>query len=95
MWYITLPGISGTIAFILILRVAHFLGSDVEQIILMYNPLVYSVGDTIGTYVYREGLLNQSFSYTTAVGLFTSVISLVLILVANKISLRFTDRGVW
>lgn len=94
-WHITLPGIAGTIVFIIILRVANSLGSDVEQVLLFYNPLVYNVGDVIGTYVYREGILNSSYSYTTAVGLFISVVGFTLMIIANKISNKYTNKGIW
>lgn len=94
-WHITLPGISGTIVFIIILRVAYLLGSDTEQVLLLYNPLVYRVGDVIGTYVYREGIQNASYSYTTAVGLFISLAGFSLMVIANKVSNRFTNRGIW
>lgn len=94
-WHITLPGISSTIVFIIILRVSTLLGSDTEQVLLLYNPLVYNVGDVIGTYVYREGIQNGSYSYTTAVGLFVSVIGFTLMILANKISRKYSNRGIW
>ncbi|KRF03653.1 protein lplB [Paenibacillus sp. Soil766] len=94
-WHITLPGISSTIVFIIILRVSTLLGSDTEQVLLLYNPLVYSVGDVIGTYVYREGIQNGSYSYTTAVGLFVSAIGFTLMITANKISRKYSNRGIW
>ncbi|MDR6550574.1 ABC transporter permease subunit [Paenibacillus qinlingensis] len=94
-WHITLPGISSTIVFIIILRVSTLLGSDTEQVLLLYNPLVYGVGDIIGTYVYREGIQNGSYSYTTAVGLFISTIGFTLMIIANKVSRRYSDRGIW
>ncbi|RTE08791.1 ABC transporter permease [Paenibacillus whitsoniae] len=94
-WHITLPGISSTIVFIIILRVSSLLGSDTEQVLLLYNPLVYGVGDIIGTYVYREGIQNGSYSYTTAVGLFISSIGFTLMIIANKVSRKYSDRGIW
>jgi len=94
-WHITLPGISSTIVFIIILRVSSILGSDTEQVLLFYNPLVYGVGDIIGTYVYREGIQNGSYSYTTAVGLFVSTIGFTLMIIANKVSRKYSDRGIW
>lgn len=94
-WSITLPGILPTIIFILILRAAHAISSDTEQVLLLYNPLVYSVGDVLGTYIYREGIENSSFSYTTAVGLFTGLVSSVMLVVAHRISVRFVGKGIW
>ncbi|MFD0693506.1 ABC transporter permease [Paenibacillus sp. GCM10027628] len=95
IWHITLPGIASTIVFIIILRISQMLGSDTEQVLLFYNPLVYKVGDVIGTFVYREGILNASYSYTTAVGLFTSVIGFILLIIANKVSSKYSNRGIW
>lgn len=97
-WHVTLPGISPTIVFVIILRVANVIainGSDTEQVLLFYNPLVYGVGDTLGTYVFREGIQNASYSYTTAVGLFVSVISCTLMIFANKVSKKYSSRGIW
>ena len=92
---ITLPSIATTIAFIVILRASAIVGSDTEQVLLFYKPIVYGVGDVIGTYVYREGILNAKFSYTTAVGLFSSVVGMVMMLVTNRISMRYTNKGIW
>ncbi len=92
---ITLPNIVTTIAFIIILRASAIVGSDTEQVMMFYKPIVYSVGDVIGTYVYREGILNSKFSYTTAVGLFSSVVGMAMMLIANKVSLRYTNKGIW
>lgn len=92
---ITIPNIVTTIAFIIILRASSIVGSDTEQVMMFYKPIVYSVGDVIGTYVYREGILNAKFSYTTAVGLFSSVVGMTMMLVANKISIRYTNKGIW
>lgn len=93
--YITIPGIMSTIVFILILRIGKALSTDTEQILLFYSPLVYSVGDVIGTYVYREGIQNLNFSYTTAVGIFTGVIGFSMMAIVNKISRRLTGQGIW
>ena len=94
-WHVTLPGISGTIVFIVILRISSMLASDTEQLMLFLNPLVYSTGDMLGTFIYREGVQNASYSYSTAVGLFTSVISMVLLYIAHKVSVKFTGNGIW
>ncbi len=92
---ITLPGIVTTIAFIVILRASAIVGSDTEQVLMFYKPIVYSVGDVIGTYVYREGVINSKFSYTTAVGLFSSVVGMAMLLISNRISRRYTGKGIW
>ncbi len=95
MLHVTLPGISSTIVFILMLRVGYSLGSDTEQVLLLYSPLVMDVGDVLGTYIYREGLVGGQYSRTTAVGLFISLVGFMLISIANVISKRNNLRGLW
>lgn len=94
-WSITLPGIRTTIVFILLLRIGSLMSTDVEQILMLYNPLVYETGDVIGTYVYRVGLGQMSFSYTAAIGLFQSVVGFTLLVVANSVSRKLTATGMW
>ena len=95
MRHITLPSISPTIIMMLILRVSRILDAGFEQIIVMYNPAVYEVADIIGTFVYREGLGRMNFSYGTAVGLFNSVVALILVLTSNSLSKRMTGKSIW
>ena len=95
MRHITLPSISPTIVMMLILRVSRILDAGFEQIIVMYNPAVYEVADIIGTFVYREGLGRMNFSYGTAVGLFNSVVALILVLTSNSLSKRMTEKSIW
>ena len=92
---ITLPNIINTITFIIILRASSILSSDTEQVMMFYSAKVYDVGDVLGTYVYREGVVGQKFSYTTAVGLFGSVVGMVMMLTSNKISRKCTGIGIW
>ncbi len=92
---ITLPSIVNTIAFIVILRASSIMGADTEQIMMFYKPIVYGVGDVIGTFVYREGLLQSKYSYTTAVGLFSSVVGMAMMLGSNKIARKYTGKGIW
>jgi len=94
-WSITLPNIINTITFIIILRASSILSSDTEQVMMFYSPIVYDVGDVLGTYVYREGIVGQKFSYTTAVGLFGSIFGMIMMLSANKISRKYTGIGIW
>lgn len=86
--HVTLPSIVPTIAVLLVLRFGHMLSSNFEQVFVLYSPSVYSVGDVISTFVFREGLGKANFSYTTAVGLFQSVVGFVLIITANRFSRR-------
>ena len=92
---ITLPSLFTTIILLLILRVGHILDAGFEQVMTMYNPLVYDVADILQTYVYRVGLGQMNFSMGTAVGLFNSVIALTLILSCNKISRMLLGRSIW
>jgi len=95
IWHVTLPGIRSVIVFIIMLRIGSALGNDVEQVLMFINPLVADVGDVIGTFVYRVGLGNMQYSYTTAVGLFQSVIGMILIITANYFSRKFGERSLW
>ena len=93
--HVTLPGIAPTIIIMLILRMGGILGVGYEKIILLYNPLTMKRADVIASYVYREGLQNQKWSYSTAVGLFNSVVNLVFLLITNAISKRVSDTALW
>jgi len=94
MWYITLPGITNIIVMLLILRLGRLMNAGFEQIYVMYNPHVYSVGDIIDTWVYRTGLEQLNFSLASVVGLFKSLIGLVLIVATNRLAKRW-GQGVW
>ena len=85
IWHITLPGIKATIAILLILRMGSMMDIGFEHIYNLQNSAVTSVADVISTYVYRVGVRGAQFSYTTAIGLFQSVISFILVVSANKI----------
>lgn len=93
--HITLPGIAPTIITLLIIRVGSLLTVGFEKIILLYNELIYETSDVISTYVYRIGFQGQQWSYTTAIGLFGSVINLILLTVANTVSKKTTEGGLW
>lgn len=95
MWHITLPGISEIIILLYILSLGNILNVGFEQIFLLYSPPVYSVGDIIDTYVYREGLVNANYGFSTAVGLFKSAIGLILIVVVNSVVKRMGKQGIW
>ena len=95
MFHITLPGIMPTIVIKLIMDVGGLMGVGSEKILLLYNPLTYEVADVISTYVYRKGLVENDYSFSTAVGLFNSVINIALIVMANGVSRRLTDTSLW
>ena len=94
-WHITLPGIMPTIIMLLILRMGSILGVGYEKILLLYNETIYETADVISTYVYRKGLIEANFSYSTAVGLFNSIINVVFLVGTNLISKKVTDIGLF
>ena len=95
VWHITLPGLTPTIITLLIMRVGRVMNIGAEKVLLLYNPSIYSKADVISTYVYRQGILNASWSSAAAVGLFNSVINLLLLVSVNKISKSLTESSLW
>ena len=93
--HVTLPGIMPTIITMLILRIGNLMSIGYEKTILLYNPSTYDTADIISSYVYRVGLLEQGWSYSTAIGLFNSVINLILLVLANKLSKKLADTSLW
>lgn len=93
--HVTLPGIASTIVVLLILRLGQIMGVGYEKIILMYGPSTYETGDVISSYVYRMGLLNSDYAYSTAVNLFNSVINLIVLSTANFISRKVNETSIW
>jgi putative aldouronate transport system permease protein len=83
VWHITLPSILSVVAIILILSMANILNAGFDQVFNMYNPSVYGVSDIIDTYVYRVGLGQMQFSFTTAMGLFKSFVGLIMVIIVN------------
>lgn len=93
MWHITLPAIRGTIVIMLILKVGSILNTGYEQIFLMQNDLNYSASEVFDTYIYNKGIKLAQYSMATAAGFFKSIVSLVLVLSANKIAKVFGESG--
>jgi putative aldouronate transport system permease protein len=93
--HITLPGIRPVVVFLFTLSLGSVLNAGVEQVLLFYSPATYEVGDIIDTFVFRQGLNQLQYSMATAVGLFQSVIGLVLILTANQLAKKFAGTGIW
>jgi putative aldouronate transport system permease protein len=93
--YITIPGIATTIVVLLVLRMGSILRNGFEQVFLLQTPLVYSVSDIFETYTYRVGLLEGRFSYSTAVGLFQSVVGFIMITITNKLSKKINENSLW
>ena len=93
--HVTLPAIVPTISTMLIMQVGKLMTLGYEKIILLYNGSTYETADTIATYVYRRGILNADYSYSTAVGLFQSVVSVILLVLANRLSKKISETGLW
>ena len=91
--HITLPAILPVIVVLFLLRIGETFDAGFDQIFNLYSPIVYSVGDIIDTYVYRQGLVNFQFSYTTAVGVSKNVLGLLLLLIVNYVIRRLGARG--
>lgn len=93
--HVTLPAISEIIAIMLILQMGKILGDNFEQIYTMYSEAVYEVADVFDTYIYRTGVIGSNFSYTSAITLFKSVVSLILILLTNKAAKKLGSDGLF
>ena len=94
IWHITLPGIRSIIILLFILKLGHLLDAGFDQIYILYNIQVYPVADILDTWVYRTGLQQLNFSLASAVGLFKSVIGLILVLSANRLAKKWGE-GIW
>jgi putative aldouronate transport system permease protein len=92
---VTLPAIIPTISIMLILQIGGMMGVGIEKVLLLYNGSTYETADVISTFVYRRGLIDAQFSYATAVGVFQSVIGLILLSGANLFSQRFNETSLW
>ncbi len=95
VWNVSLPALMPTISIQLIFSISGIMGASTEKTLLLYNESTYEVADVIGTYVYREGILGGAFEYTTAIGLLMSIVSLVLITLANYGSRLFSENSLW
>jgi putative aldouronate transport system permease protein len=95
IWYISLPGIASTIVVVTLLRLGNILDAGFQQIFILYSLPVYSVGDIIDTWVYRQGILEFQFSLATAVGIFKGTIGLLLVLFSNRLAKKLTGSGLY
>ena len=93
--HVNLPTIAPTIIIMLIMRVGNIMSVGADKVLLMMNDLNTSTSEIIGTYVYSRGLLGGDFSYATAVGLFTNVINLIMLLTVNKISSKVSETSLF
>ncbi|HEY8362826.1 MAG TPA: ABC transporter permease subunit [Tissierellaceae bacterium] len=95
IWYIDIPGIMPTATIMLILSMGQIMNVGFEKIYLMQNPLNMSTSDVISTYVYRLGLVNAQYSFSAAVGLFNSVVNLILLVSVNQFARKFGETSLW
>lgn len=93
--YITIPCITGTIVVMLLLQVSGLLSSNFDQIYVLQNPLNLSRSEVLDTYIYKIGISQRRYSFTTAVGLFKSIISMILLTSGNFISKKILGRGLY
>ena len=94
-WHITLPGLRNIIVVLLVLNMGNMITIGFEQIFLLYNPMVYDVGDVISTYTYRMGIINTQFSLTSAIGVTQSLVNFLLVYSANRISRALAGWSLW
>lgn len=92
---ITIPSIAPTIIMLFIMNLGTLVEANFQQIYVLYNPSVYKVSDVFETYIYRNGLVGGDYSYTTAMGLFQSVVTTLLVVIGNYLSRRFADYSMW
>ena len=95
LWHVTLPGISETIVMLFILNTGTLMTIGFEKVFLLYNPAIYETADILSTYVYRIGLLGGNFSYAAAIDMFTSVVAMTFLLMANAMSRKFAGSSLW
>ena len=92
---VTLPGLMPTITILFILKMGNILNVGFEKILLLYSPTTYEVADVISTYVYRICILDANFSYSTAIGLFNSVVNIIFLLLTNALSKKMNNSGLF
>lgn len=95
MWHISIPGMMPTISILFILSASDMVNVGFEKVYLMLNPALYEAGDVIQTYVYRRGIVDRNFSFATAVGLLNSIVSFVILYLANRMTRRVNGQSLW
>lgn len=95
IWHITLPAILQTLILMMTLNMGQIMNAGFDEVFNLYSPLVYETGDIIDTYVYRVGLTNMQYSFGTAVGMFKSVISFLLLTLSYKLADRFAGYRIF
>lgn len=95
IWHITIPGMLPIILLMAAMNLSNVLSAGFDQVYNLYTPSVYQSGDILDTYVYRIGLVSRQYSFGTAVGLFKSVIGMALMIAANELAKKTTDRKIF
>ena len=95
MLHVTIPGIMPTVITMLILRIGNVMNVGFEKIILLYNSITYETADVISSFVFRKGIVEQNYSFSTAVGLFNSVINCIFIIAANTVCNKLGENSLW
>jgi len=94
MRHVTIPGLAFTIVTLFILQIGYFLNVGFEQVFVLQNPMVYTTGDIIETFIYRLGIQRARFDFTTAAGLFNAVVGMIMVLVADRLAKRWDLPGI-
>ena len=95
IWHVTLPCIRPTLVVLLIMRLGQIMSDNVEMVLQFYNPMVYDVGDVMGTYIYRIGLGSMRLSFAAAAGFFTSIVNCILLFTTDRVAKKMGERGLW
>ena len=95
MWNITLPSIAPTVSTMLIMKCGQVFGASMEKVLLMQQPATYETSQVLETYVYQVGINNGQYSTSIAIGLFSNLINLILLLGSNWVSKKLTDYGIF
>lgn len=95
IWNVDIPGILPAIVILLVLNVGNLMAIGFEKVYLLQNPLNLGTSEILQTYVYKMGIINANFSFSTAVGLFNSIINLILLVIVNSIAKRLSGNGLW
>ncbi len=93
--HITIPAIMPTVVTMLVLNIGKMVKVGYESILLLYRPTTYATADVIATYAYRIGMEQNDYGLSTAISLFEALVALIMVVLANKISKKVTDSGVW
>ena len=95
IWHVTLPGIQHVIVILLIMNLGHMMSLGFEKVLLLQNNLNLERSEVISTYVYKAGLIDGTYSYTTAISLFNTAINLIILSISNAACKRIRGIGLW